>query len=353
MLIRGLQENGCSVQAISGPQVTSQNCKRKIVCLKSQTKGGIAYRYVTTINLPLIRNLTQFGSALLAVLKQCLREDAIVMCDVLQGSVSYAAMLVCKGLKRPCIGIVTDLPEMLVTGASRQYAGMVARIMRGCTHYVFLTEHMDRVVNPSGKPYVVIEGISDSQAIKGETERAQKSLEKQICLYAGMLEEKYGVKMMVEAFLLAKIPNAELHVYGNGSYAETLKTLADTNVAIIYHGSVLVDAVEEAERRADLLINPRPSEEAFTKYSFPSKNMEYMTSGTPMLMTRLPGIPEAYYQYAYTFDEETVEGMARTMQTVLAIPRAQRNELGKKAQAFVLEQKNEYVQARKVLERLL
>ena len=51
------------------------------------------------------------------------------------------------------------------------------------------------------------------------------------------------------------------------------------------------------ELKATLLVNPRPTTEEFTIYSFPSKNMEYMASGTPLLTTKLPGMPEEYHQY--------------------------------------------------------
>lgn len=352
LLIQGLLRNGYNVGAVSGPPVTSHNCGKKLVCLKHQIIDGISYRYAPTINIPIIRNISQFIYAFIAVLGQCICGETIVLCDVLQGSISYAAMLACRLTHKTCIGIVTDLPGLLVTGASKRYTRMVNRIIDGCTRYVLLTEYMNSIVNRFNKPYVVIEGISDSQAIYDECDEVSSTSEKQVCMYAGMIEEKYGVKTMVEAFIAAQIPDAELHVYGNGTYSTVLKEVASENPCIVYHGSVLVEEVEKAEKRADLLINPRPSTEEFTKYSFPSKNMEYMTSGTPALITHLPGIPDEYYKYVYTFEEETMQGMANTMKSVLSIPKVKRTELGKKAQRFVHDQKNEYVQAKKIADRL-
>lgn len=349
LLIQGLLRNGYNVSAVSGPPVTSHNCSKKLVCLKQQIIDGISYRYAPTINIPIIRNISQFVYAFMVVLSQCICGETIVLCDVLQGSISYAAMIACRLTQKKCIGIVTDLPGLLVTGASKRYISMVNRIIDGCTHYVLLTEYMNSVVNKSNKPYVVIEGISNSQVVY---DKMISNTKKQVCMYAGMIEEKYGVKMMVEAFIAAQIPTAELHIYGNGTYSAALKEVASENPCIFYHGSALVEEVEEAERRADLLINPRPSTEEFTKYSFPSKNMEYMTSGTPALITRLPGIPDEYYKYVYTFEEETIKGMANTMKSVLSIPKVQRTELGKKAQRFVCDQKNEYVQAKKIADGL-
>ena len=100
---------------------------------------------------------------------------------------------------------------------------------------------------------------------------------------------------------------------------------------------------------ATLLINPRPTGEAFTAYSFPSKNLEYMASGTPVLTTKLSGMPREYDAYAYLFDDESVEGMAKTLAQVLAEPRETLHARGQAAKAFVLEQKSNTAQAKRLL----
>ena len=40
-----------------------------------------------------------------------------------------------------------------------------------------------------------------------------------------------------------------------------------------------------------MLINPRTNEGVYTQYSFPSKTMEYMRAGKPVLCCKLDGIP--------------------------------------------------------------
>ena len=52
---------------------------------------------------------------------------------------------------------------------------------------------------------------------------------------------------------------------------------------IVFKGMVPNKIVVEDQLKATLLVNPRPSIGEFTRYSFPSKNMEYMVSGTPMV----------------------------------------------------------------------
>ena len=44
-----------------------------------------------------------------------------------------------------------------------------------------------------------------------------------IIMYAGGLHERYGLKMLVDGFVMANIPNAQLVIYGSGPYVDELK----------------------------------------------------------------------------------------------------------------------------------
>ena len=46
---------------------------------------------------------------------------------------------------------------------------------------------------------------------------------------------------------------------------------------------------------ADFLLNPRDTEWPGSKYSFPSKLLEYMLMDRPILSTRMHGIPNEYF----------------------------------------------------------
>jgi len=103
------------------------------------------------------------------------------------------------------------------------------------------------------------------------------------------------------------------------------------------------------QRKATLLINPRDGVEEFTKYSFPSKTIEYLSSGTPTILYKLKGIPEEYYNYCYTCDFEGAEGLTETIVRVLNIPSDERESMGEKAKKFILNNKNETIQSKKII----
>ena len=106
-------------------------------------------------------------------------------------------------------------------------------------------------------------------------------------------------------------------------------------------------ATMEKQLQAWALVNPRISNAEYVKYSFPSKTLECMASGTPLLTTRLAGMPKDYYPYVYLFEDETQEGFVKSLRKVFALSAEELHEFGVAAKAFAIEQKNNISQAQK------
>ncbi len=122
--------------------------------------------------------------------------------------------------------------------------------------------------------------------------------------------------------------------------------------AIIYHGNVPNREVVAQELEATLLVNPRPTEGSYTNYSFPSKTLEYMVSGTPVLSAKLGGIPDEYDDYLYYFDDQSPTGLRDALRSLLDKPLPELQERGRGAREFALREKNNVVQARKIADFL-
>ena len=348
LIIKGLAANGAEVRAVTARPVTGANCHSKFLLAQSIERKKVQYHYCSVLNIKGFKVIWQSLTAFFMVL---LGDCDAVITDVLNASVAYGAVTAARLRKKPCIGIVTDLPELMVTGTNRKHIKLVRKVMQKCTGYVLLTEAMNGLVNPEHKPYVIVEALCDSK-IKPQEAQNKSNDGKKKCMYAGLLDTRYGVKDMVDGFVLADMPDAELHIYGGGPYAEELQTTAQQHPCVVYHGIVMNDEVVQAEMDADLLINPRPTHEEFTKYSFPSKNMEYMASGTPVLTTNLPGIPEEYKPYVYLIEDESVEGFAQAIRITFEIARNERDKKGIDAQRFVLDKKSNILQCKYVLSML-
>ena len=106
------------------------------------------------------------------------------------------------------------------------------------------------------------------------------------------------------------------------------------------------------EQKVSLLVNPRPTTIDREKYCFPSKNMEYMASGTPLLTTVLSGMPTEYYPYVFLINDEFAEGISNALTEYFKIDLSKRKEFGKAARDFVLNNKSNVVQAKKIVKFL-
>ena len=77
-----------------------------------------------------------------------------------------------------------------------------------------------------------------------------------------------------------------------------------------------------------------------------------MSTGTPVLMTALPCLPEEYLPYLFFIREETPQGIAQALKQTLSLPDEALFQKGCAAREFVLKQRNNVTQAAKVLEML-
>ena len=77
-----------------------------------------------------------------------------------------------------------------------------------------------------------------------------------------------------------------------------------------------------------------------------------MASGTPLLTTQLPGIPQEYYDYVFTIDGDTSEAVTGALREVLSRPREELRRKGLAAQEFVRNKKNNVIQAGRILQLL-
>lgn len=353
LLAEGLAACGAKVCLISTRPINRTIVKQRWLKGEQEQINGVDFRYVPFVNYPIWRNLCLFFGVFVRVLfSPSKRKHTVVVCDTLNISAAQAAYMAAalRGFKK--IGIVTDVPGQL------SYAHTMSRnqklnlsIMQRSDGFLLLTEQMNEIVNPNRRPYIVLEGHADTAMAQVENDLAAKA-EKRVCLYAGSLMGIYGIGNLVEGFIKAGVPNTELHVYGSGDFVPELTELTEQHSNVKYCGVAPNDEIVKAELAATLLINPRPTNEEYTKYSFPSKNMEYMASGTPVLTTKLPGMPADHLPHVYLIEEETADGIEAALRNVLSRDPAELHEKGAAAKAFILGEKNNIKQAGRLLELL-
>lgn len=346
LICEGFVKNNVEIKTYSSIPMSRKISSKLMWFNKKEKENGVEYNYIPFINIKMIRQICTFIGITFNIIKECIknRKQKVFICDILNTTISSTTLVLSKIFRFKCIAIVTDLPRDMTN--ARKLSGKINECLQSeYDGYIILTEAMNEIVNTNKKPSVVIEGIADSEIIR-ENENIEKYKEK-VCMYAGGLYEKYGVKALIEAFLAIENKDIRLHLYGAGDLEDYIKKLKDDRIK--YYGVVKNDVIVEEEKKATLLINPRFTSDEYTKYSFPSKNIEYMASGTPLLTTKLPGMPKEYYDYIYCFDEESIEGMQKTLLTILNKPTKELMQKGDLAKKFVLKNKNNKVQVDKIV----
>ena len=349
LLLKGFVKNDVDVQTLSAISISSQNHKRKIWKIVSEIEDRIHYKYIPFLNIPFIRQIGIFIYSFLYTLFWGMRKrkEKRLICDVLNISVCLGSLIASKLIGLKSVGIVTDMPGLMVGGMKSYFSNLVTKInksyLSSFDYYVFLTEQMNPVLNIHKRPYIVMEGLVDvDMQITPHAEWALGM--KRNIIYAGGLYERYGVKMLIEAFMQTSFEDVSFSIYGMGEMEQQIREYEKKDSRIHYFGAVPNSKVVEEELKATLLINPRPTHEEFTQYSFPSKNMEYMVSGTPFLTTRLPGMPVEYYPYVFLFDEESMEGYKRKLDEILSLPYETMQAKGELGKRFVMMNKNSTIQ---------
>lgn len=347
LLIEGLAANA-RVDVIANAPVNRSNLDKPFVRLPRETEGGAVYHYIPAIRNPILKLMAVAAGTFFKTLFMAGKDTAVIV-DCLNRTTAFFALSAARIRGCRCVGIITDLPDMLGGGSfSKKMANFV---IRHCTDYVLLTEAMNDYIGNKRKPYVILEGHSDI-SMRDRVPSMEKKSPVRTVFYAGGVSRQYGLADLTEGFLQADIPNTRLEIYGPGDYVKELQAIAETHPNVYYGGMLLNSQIVDREQEAALLVNPRPTREEFVKYSFPSKTMEYMASGTPVLTTKLPGMPKEYYPYVDFIEEESASGIAAALKAVLARSDEELFRKGQSARDFVLEGRNNEVQAKKLLNML-
>lgn len=358
-MLGGFYKNGIDVQIHSFPMIPAFPNYRVLYFGGNWEKLACGYscRWLHTVNIPVLKQLSRRMSGR-KVLKKWLKEnweDGLVLTYSIPPFLVRDVLALSKKYHVKTAAVIADLLRDMYINEDQQsfsyrlkqaYLAPALRMQGQYDGYIYLTEAMREIVAPK-KPYIVMEGIADTANCC--LPNAEEKTSPRGIMYAGMLHEKYGIGNLMDAFERLNLPDAQLWLFGDGTAVEQIKEREKVNPAIRYFGSVPREQILAYERQATLLVNPRDPNEEFTQYSFPSKTIEYMLSGTPLLTTKLKGIPAEYFDYVFAAENNSVEALAAAMENALARSEKELLAMGMAAQNFICAQKNSAQQSKRIL----
>lgn len=170
-----------------------------------------------------------------------------------------------------------------------------------------------------------------------------------ILMYAGGLSELKGIPLLLDAFSRVREGTYELWITGTGPLQSAVEEAAARDSRIKYWGFQSRPALLALYAQADVLVNPHSTRSASARYLFPSKLIEYIATGTPVITTcSTAEVGEQYGQFVFLAADDSADTLATAMSDAMRLPRAELAAKGAAGRAFVLANKTWAAQGQRI-----
>jgi glycosyltransferase involved in cell wall biosynthesis len=165
-------------------------------------------------------------------------------------------------------------------------------------------------------------------------------------VYTGYLATHTGLDLLAETFERMQRRDIELWICGKGR-SPAAERLAARDNRVRLRGLISDDELTELCAKAAVFVNPRLPDVDENKYNFPSKVLEYLSYGIPVVSTWTEGLaPE--YRDILQIAEPTPASLGAALEACLAWTPAARGAYYEKARAFVAGDRSWASQAAKL-----
>jgi glycosyltransferase involved in cell wall biosynthesis len=314
---------------------------------------------VSFLNVLGARNLTREISVGRAIKRSLKKGDAgarrrlLVIVYAMHGPFLQQLSLIrrLRPLAEICL-VVPDLPQHM---RDLEHATVLVRLLkrmdmlrnRKCLalvdKYILISKRQATELEIGAGAYLVVEGMIDTRST--DTLSSPSSVHRRDdrpfrVVYTGQLNERYGVKDLVDSLERIESQQVELVICGDGEMGEYVSLRSRLDPRLRWLGRVSRQDSLFWQRSADVLVNPRQGTAEFTKYSFPSKNLEYLYAGKPVVAYRNEGMPPEYNQHFNFISAPGPEGIAQAIEGVMAMSEDERRRIGQRAKEFVETEKS-------------
>jgi glycosyltransferase involved in cell wall biosynthesis len=208
--------------------------------------------------------------------------------------------------------------------------------------FILYSSHMKEFF-PKKANSIVIEG---SVKVYDTLDYINSNFEKYI-LCIGNLDNFHGLDIFLNAIRLTKgLIFMKFIFCGFGVDISSIIELSKFDSRIEYHGFLSEKDLTIMKNNAFIHLNLRNPNFEMSRFSFPSKILELMLSGRPVITPKLKGIPVEYHKYLYTIEEFNPSEIASK---IISLSKLNKFEKALKAKDFVIEQKNHLSQSKKLL----
>ena len=300
---------------------------RKLMSVKALAKedkqiDGIKWHY-----LPIKGNkLTRFISIkkeAKKVFKKGELDEAIILTDTININCMNVATMLSKRAKRPVVGICTDSPSN-ITGTLKSYTMYLLKKASKLDGYIALTSELNTLFNDANKPHLIIEGI-----VENINQNTKKDGDTPYFFFGGSLSPRYGINALIEGFLALNRKDIKLVVAGHSGILKDYPNVE-------FKGVLDVKDVLKYEANAIANINPRPYSEDLDRFSIPSKTLEYMAAGRPVISVKNTILQKVFEDDVIWVNSSKSSDLMEGMNKALQLTEVERENIGEEIKNKVL-----------------
>ena len=320
--VKGFLSNGIKTLAISveAHGMWHFNDKPIVVSGKKLHDDSAEIHTVPYLNIPIIKQLMiirNIKKALNSILKDENYKDSTLIVYNTMTIFASPVLKVAHKNHLKCIAIIADLPINFKKNIIRKIEDrkQIAAISK-FDGLIPLTKYISEDFAPK-LPFFVIEAGCNPDDYESQ-KSCVRLQERKVVVFSGTLNVLSGIESLIEAMKLVKDPKIELDIYGDGPLKDKVLDMISSLNNVHYRGCVSNEEMMSIQKRSNLLVCPRKADSFTTKYTFPSKVLEYICSGVPVLSNRLPGIPSEYEKYINYTSTERTEDWSNSINTILS-----------------------------------
>ena len=311
------------VDVISMRPFSISNCKSGYLPSATKEDGNITWHYLKVAIFKFWRNKF-FEKEAIKILKKLDLSDAVIVTDTINPTVVTLANTLKKTFNLNAVGTATDSPSN-ISGTGRSYTLYLLKQAEKLDGFITLTRGLNDVFNQNGRPFEVIEGITENEFVTEDANHGK------YFFFGGALMAKYGVYNLIEAFKRLNRNDINLILCGHHCDNKTLNEKIKGCSNIKYFKLLPVNQVMSLEAGALANINPRPYTEDLDRYSIPSKTLEYLCSGSITISVKNSILQPKFNDVALWIKSNSVDDIYDALQSVLNMSDEQRNTLAIKA----------------------
>jgi glycosyltransferase involved in cell wall biosynthesis len=308
------------------------------------------------LNLFIVKHLTKFISLFSHLLKThfSTKKEIVYLVYNLNNVILIVLWLLNLIKRRKVIVIIADMPMaampdegLLKTKLRSVDRWIVTSVVSSFDGLVVLSKHSAEDYFPA-LDRIVIEGILSQDIIDKYAEKPVIYPQENTITftYIGRLSGSQNLDDAIREFQMCKRPELRFTICGKGELQPFIENAAVEDKRIILKGFVPNEEMEAIIESTDYFISPKKEDGYFSRYSFPSKIIEYMAYGKPVLTHKLSCLPEEYFEYLVFLQGADQEYLY--FFNMCKAADVKHRDVGAAGKQFVIEKKNRKHQLSKI-----